>query len=64
MRQTQSTNFLFILCDFIDESVIKNTLFLMNYPTTSQVIIGYLVVACLIPAKIHVLPTNGNTNVY
>ena len=39
MRQTQSTKFLFI---FIDESVIKNTLFEMNYPTTSQVIIDYL----------------------
>ena len=64
MRQTQSTDFLFILCVFIDESVIKNTLFLMNYPTTAQVIIGYLVVASLIPAKIHVLPTKGNTNVY
>ena len=42
MRQTQSTKFLFILCDFIDESVIKNTLFRMNYPTLSQVIIDYL----------------------
>ena len=42
MRQTQSTKVLSILCDFIDESVIKNTLFLMNYPISSQVIIDYL----------------------
>ena len=35
-------NFYSFSKDFIDESVIKNTLFLMNYPTTSQVIIDYL----------------------
>ena len=43
MKQTQSTKFLFIFMRLIDESVIKNTLFQMNYPTTSQVIIGHRV---------------------
>ena len=36
--ETKPINKIFI----IDESVIKNTLFPMNYPTSSQVIIDYL----------------------
>ena len=62
MGQTESQNFYSVLCDFIDEQIIKKHVVSNELPCY---ISGHhrLSAASLIPAKIHVLQTNCNTNV-